>query len=183
MISIFALALFVSLALSQSISVTLTTGDQSHLLSTMPGLSFRTGNGPSSLKVKVDANQTFQTTVGFGGAMTDSSAWLISRLSASTHATLMNDLFGNDGLRMSFIRIPMGSSDFALYEYTYDDLQDKNAQDPQLTNFTIKHDLPYIIPVLRENSVDKSKSHFSCVSLESSSVDENRKFNRRRIPD
>jgi len=41
----------------------------------------------------------------------------------------------------------MGSSDFALKEYTYDDI-DPNSSDPDLTHFSVDHDKSYILPML-----------------------------------
>ena len=63
--------------------------------------------------------------MGFGAAMTDTSAWLISnKLSGTAHTNLMNALFSpSKGIGMSWVRVPMGSSDFSAtaQPYSYDD--------------------------------------------------------------
>ena len=84
--------------------------------------------------------------------MTDSSAWLIyDELSAPTRSALMNDLFGPAGAHYSFALVPMGGSDFTRtgQPYTYDDVP-AGQSDPQLAQFSIAHDQPYILPALRE---------------------------------
>ena len=62
---------------------------------------------------------------GFGAAVTDSSAWLMDdNLSASQRTTLMqNSSSPTQGIGLSFVRIPMGASDFSRTgAYSYDDL-------------------------------------------------------------
>ena len=83
--------------------------------------------------------------VGFGGALTDSSAWLISAvLSAEMHRRVMHDLFDpGAGIGLSYVRVAIGASDFAREHYTYDDLT-AGQTDPGLVGFSIEHDRAYI---------------------------------------
>ena len=84
--------------------------------------------------------------------MTNSSAWLIyDQLSPADRLALMQDLFGAAGIHLNFLRVPMGASDFTVsaQPYTYDDMP-AGQSDPSLSQFSIAHDLPYILPVLRE---------------------------------
>jgi glucosylceramidase len=84
--------------------------------------------------------------------MTDSSAWLLmTKLRPSTRGTVFRSLFGSSGLGLNFLRIPMGASDFSAkgVPYTYDDVP-AGQTDPTLANFSIAHDLAYIIPALRQ---------------------------------
>src|SRR5260221_897641 len=54
------------------------------------------------------------------------------------------------GIGLSFLRQPMGATDFAVNgNYSYDDVP-AGQTDPLLTNFSIAHDSPYIIPLLQE---------------------------------
>lgn len=99
--------------------------------------------------IVIDENTTYQTMEGFGAALTDSAAWLIqTKLSSAAGAAVMQRLFGfDDGdAGISYLRIPLGSSDIALSQYTYDD----GAADPDLTRFSIAHDLAYIIPTAQQ---------------------------------
>ena len=101
----------------------LTTSDLSQHLTQQANLSFSAASGSGT--ISVDNTQTFQSIVGFGAAMTDTSAWLISsKLSGAAHTSLMNALFSpSQGIGMSWVRIPMGSSDFSAtaQPYSYDD--------------------------------------------------------------
>ncbi len=72
-------------------------------------------------------------------------------MSRSQRATLMQQLFDpHQGIGISFVRIPMGSSDFSITgPYSYDDLP-VGQSDPQLNHFSIRHDQAYILPVLQQ---------------------------------
>src|SRR5205823_3179074 len=60
----------------------LTTSDLSQHLTQQTDLGFSASSGSGTLSV--DNTQTYQSIVGFGAAMTDSSAWLISNKLSST---------------------------------------------------------------------------------------------------
>lgn len=132
--------------------VTETTDAGSMRLATLPAATF-SATAPSRMPIiDVDGDTSFQTVNGFGAALTDSSAWLIhDRLPASRRATLLNDLFGESGLDLQFLRLPMGASDFTVHgrPYSYDDLP-PGRSDPHLKHFSIRHDRAYIIPTVRE---------------------------------
>jgi glucosylceramidase len=53
------------------------------------------------------------------------------------------------GIGLSMLRQPMGASDFALKDYTYNDMPQGQA-DPDMEHFSIDHDREQIIPILRE---------------------------------
>src|SRR6202035_5614264 len=88
---------------------------------------------------------------GFGASITDSSAWLLyTKLYTTQRKELLAKLSDPiHGIGLSFIRQPMGASDFALDDYSYDDLP-PGQTDPDMQHFSIAHDQSYIIPVLRE---------------------------------
>src|SRR5260370_14580579 len=138
-------------AAGPTVQVWLTTSDGSNLLTQQPNLTFGSNTGNPST-INVNEYQQLQQMDGFGAAVTDSSAWLISnKMSSSQRTTLMQKLFDpNQGIGISFVRIPMGASDFSVNgPYSYDDLP-SGQTDPNLTHFSINHDLAYIIPVLHQ---------------------------------
>ncbi len=90
---------------------------------------------------------TFQTIDGFGGAMTDTAAWLLSGLSKEIRKELMEYFFGKDGLDMKFIRVNLDSCDYSLMEYQA--VEDPIA-DPELHTFSLKRDKEFILPMLKE---------------------------------
>jgi glucosylceramidase len=104
-----------------------------------------------ALTIHVNSSKTYQSMEGFGASITDSSAWLLyKKLDAAQRKEVMEKLFDPvHGIGLSVIRQPMGASDFALDDYSYDDLP-AGQTDPDLKQFSIAHDQAYIIPVLRE---------------------------------
>ncbi len=107
--------------------------------------------GKGTPLVAVQDGTRYQQVTGFGAAMTDSSAWLIERqLSPATKRAVMTDLFGSAELHLSWIRLPIGASDFTVAgtPYTYDDMP-PGRSDPTLAHFSIGHDLAYTVPALR----------------------------------
>ena len=131
----------------------LTTGDRARLLNRETDLTFLPDSAPASRAVPtidVDATTTYQQMVGFGAAMTDASAYLIThRMPARHRDALMLDLFGRDsGIGLSFIRVPMGASDFSLRHYSYDDMP-KSESDSALIHFSIDDDRAEKIPLLQ----------------------------------
>jgi glucosylceramidase len=103
------------------------------------------------LTIIVDDAAKYQQMDGFGASLTDSSAWLISqKLTASQRRQLLQMLFDpKKGIGLSMLRQPMGASDFALKDYTYDDMP-QGQGDPEMKHFSIDHDREQIIPILRE---------------------------------
>ena len=112
-------------------------------------ISFGQRRAPE-LTIFVDDAKQFQTIDGFGASLTDSSAWLLrNKLSDSQFQKIMEMLFDRQkGIGLNLLRQPMGSSDFALEDYTYDDMP-PGESDSGLRHFSIEKDQRYIIPVLR----------------------------------
>ncbi len=133
------------IAAGETVNIWVTTGDKSKLLQQQTNVTFAADSGSNPTTIDVNEATTYQTMDGFGAAMTDSSAWLIyNKMSASQRSTLMNNLFGSGGARLTFVRLPMSSTDFSLSNYTYD----QTCCD--VNDFSISHDNAYIIPVLQQ---------------------------------
>ncbi len=134
-----------------AVKVWLTTPDESRLLEPQADLSFGSGGSGGETAIDIDATKAYQTMDGFGASMTDASAWLLAkRLTPERRDELMAKLFDRSkGIGISYLRVPMGSSDFALNDYSYDDLP-AGESDPNLQHFSIAHDEAYIIPMLRK---------------------------------
>jgi glucosylceramidase len=134
------------------VRVVQTTADLRQRLSRNRGLRFGALGTRGLPVLHVDDHVRYQRITGFGAAMTDTSAWLIhDQLSQANRAGLMRALFGPSGIRLDFVRVPIGASDFtaAGRPYTYDDLP-AGESDPQLLDFSIAHDYAYILPTLLE---------------------------------
>ena len=131
-----------------SVRVYLTTADQSRLFTQLPDIPL--GAAPSSPNIRVEPDTTFQAMVGFGAAITDAAAYVLS--SSALYDQLMELLFAphsKGGISLGMLRVPMGVSDFsvsyAVGNITYDD----TPNDWSLQHFTTRHDDAYILPVLR----------------------------------
>lgn len=107
---------------------------------------------PGAKTIAINPAQTFQEIEGFGASLTDSSAWLIYEfLNASERQAVLTDLFDPvNGIGLSYLRQPMGASDFRLQEYSYNDLPAGVTSDYTLQHFSIAYDEHYIIPTLQE---------------------------------
>ncbi len=136
-----------------AVSVVQTSANLSQRLTPMPGLQFERAAVAGGVPViAVNDAVGYQRIAGFGAAMTDSSAWLIEReLPAAARRALMSDLFGFTGVHLSFLRVPIGASDFTVggRPYSYDDLPPWRS-DPHLRHFSIAHDQAYILPALNQ---------------------------------
>ncbi|HVU66637.1 MAG TPA: cellulose binding domain-containing protein [Ktedonobacteraceae bacterium] len=142
-------------AAAPAVQVWLTTTDGANHLTRQTDLQLNSGSGASPAITINDAQQ-YQQMDGFGAAVTDSSAWLLyTKMSASQRNTVMTNLFGTDpsnptSIGLSFVRIPMGASDFSINgAYSYDDMP-AGQTDPTLAHFSIAHDTSYILPILQQ---------------------------------
>ncbi|MEQ4209181.1 discoidin domain-containing protein [Actinopolymorpha sp. B9G3] len=121
-------------------------------LTQAPSVSWRRGGAPEGSTIAIDETRRYQRMEGFGASFTDSSAWLVgTRLDTERRNAAMRDLFSaRDGIGLSFVRQPMGASDFAVEgNYSYDDMP-AGETDPTLAHFSIDHDRAYIIPLLTQ---------------------------------
>jgi glucosylceramidase len=129
--------------------VWLTTADQSHLLSRQPDVVIRSGTDASSIVIDVNEGTSYQEIVGFGAAMTDASAYLFQHKLGAQHDAILHELFGrNPGIGLSFVRVPMGASDFSTHDYSYDDMP-AGQTDATLAHFSIDEDRADKLPALK----------------------------------
>jgi glucosylceramidase len=104
-----------------------------------------------ALTITVDDSKKYQEIDGFGASLSESSAWLLKRkLTDSQRKDALQMLFDRKkGIGLTMLRQPMGASDFALSEYSYDDVP-VGETDPELKKFSLDHDRADILPVLKE---------------------------------
>ncbi|MEV6106741.1 lectin [Streptomyces sp. NPDC051940] len=146
-------------AAAEPVSVWLTTTDDSvgrHVtrgLQPQSPVAFTAGNGGSGVNITVDENTRYQSFVGGGASFTDTTAWLMNSSGALTQTTrdaTMRALFDPvNGIGLSFVRNPLGGSDLARFQYTFDDLP-AGQTDPSLSQFSIAHDLADVLPLTKQ---------------------------------
>ena len=138
-------------AYSQTVTVYQTNADQSLLLAKQNAVSFGSSQSGTST-ITITPSVQYQQMDGFGGSMTDSSAYLIyNKLTSAQQASLMQWFFnGSTGIGLNFLRQPMGASDFSAQgNFSYDDVP-SGQTDVNLANFSIAKDMTYTIPVLKQ---------------------------------
>jgi glucosylceramidase len=126
----------------------LTTGDQASLLAEQPATALGAPD-PSAPTIAVDPLRAYQRIEGLGASITDSSAHLLAE--SPDRDAIMRSLFDpRRGIGISYLRQPMGASDFvAGPHYTYDDVP-AGQTDFGLRHFSIAHDRAEILPLLRQ---------------------------------
>jgi glucosylceramidase len=106
--------------------------------------------------VTVNDSSTAQTWEGFGGAFNEMGWHYLSMLSATDRATAIRLLYGVDGARFAFGRIPIGASDYAMERYTLDE----TPGDVSLAGFSIDHDKQLLIPFVQAAQAVKPTIRF-----------------------
>ncbi|PQJ17219.1 glycoside hydrolase family 30 protein [Nonlabens tegetincola] len=96
--------------------------------------------------ININPDKTYQKITGFGGAFTESSAYLLNNLSKSKRREVLEAYFSADGANYSLNRTHMNSCDFSLSQYSYAPVED----DLELQHFTVKEDEADIIPMIKE---------------------------------
>ncbi|GGK41692.1 glucosylceramidase [Deinococcus malanensis] len=136
---------------TRTAQIWLTTPDGRQKIAAQPGVAFKSGVTPVSGAVTVDPKVTYQSIKGFGAALTESSAYLMTdKMSGTQRSALLRQLFDPaGGIGLSYVRIPLGASDFARSSYTYHDLP-AGVVDESLTSFSLARDEQYVLPLARD---------------------------------
>ncbi|KAF7311445.1 Glycoside hydrolase [Mycena kentingensis (nom. inval.)] len=116
-------------------------------------IAFSTPIPPGETDVTVDDTAVYQQMDGFGAALTDASARLFSNLkmqNRDAYDTMLHQLFDTSNgvwsAASNVLRIPLGSSDFSQYLWTYDDV----AGDVTFSRFNIDNAPSYVWPILAD---------------------------------
>lgn len=96
--------------------------------------------------LKLDPSTTYQTLVGIGGSFTESSAQVLSELSAKQRTSVLQKYFSPDGAHCSLTRTHIASCDFSVTNYTYAPV----PGDTELEHFSIEPDRKYLLPMIHE---------------------------------
>ena len=127
------------------------------LITSAAGAYWKTGTwteGAATAAVTVNASSSFQTWEGFGGAFNELGWSYLTTKALQDQALQL--LFGNDGCRFAWGRIPMGSSDYAMDRYTLNE----NSGDTEMTKFSIDRDKQKLIPYIKAAQAVKPDIRF-----------------------
>ncbi|MDT0558457.1 glycoside hydrolase family 30 protein [Ichthyenterobacterium sp. W332] len=110
-------------------------------------------------EITLNPDKTFQKITGFGGSFTESTAYLLNRLSKTNRNSIIQAYFGEEGARYSLTRTHIASCDFSLNNYTYAPIED----DLTLENFSIDKDRDDLIPLIKD-AMSISKNGFNIIA-------------------
>ncbi|GAA2236787.1 hypothetical protein GCM10010401_06100 [Rarobacter faecitabidus] len=148
-----------------SVSVWLTEADNSSGARLAKQADLTWGSNSGGVEISINASQTYQSIVGFGASFTDSSSYVVNKLSESKKTEWFNDMFtksssSSAGIGLTWLRQPLGASDYIAPAirstvpatgnvfYTY--------QDNQAGNVDISADNPSIANVVRAKQINPS---------------------------
>ena len=100
----------------------------------------------SDVVVNILPEKQFQTITGFGGAFTESSAYLLNQLGKENRNKIIQAYFSEDGANYSLTRTHMNSCDFSLSNYSYTPVEG----DKELNHFSIEEDKDDLIPFIKD---------------------------------
>lgn len=96
--------------------------------------------------ININSQQKYQTIKGFGGAITESSAYTLSKLSKEQRDRVLESYYDkNEGIGYTLGRIHIHSCDFSLGNYTY-----VEEGDMTLDTFSLKNDNRYLLPLIKD---------------------------------
>ena len=100
----------------------------------------------SDTAVFVNPGKRFQTMLGIGGAITDASAEVFSKLGPAKQSEFVAAYYDKDkGIGYSLARTTIHSSDFSSASYTY-----VAEGDQALSSFSLEHDRQFRIPLIKQ---------------------------------
>lgn len=100
-----------------------------------PAVVFEKGTAEGAYVINPDDRR--QTIDGFGGSLTESSAFVLACLSPEDRNAVLNELFGEEGANFSVTRTQIGASDFSV-EGRYSLCEQEG--DTALTSFSLDRD-------------------------------------------
>ncbi len=128
-------------------AIVITTAKNTEYRLTKTGeVSFQKAAQPKETEnsIFVNPNNTFQTFIGMGGAITDASAEVFAKLSDNKQEELLSAYYGKNGIDYTLMRTPIHSCDFSSGNFTYIEEGDK-----ELTTFSIDHDRQFRLPMIK----------------------------------
>lgn len=92
--------------------------------------------------IRINPEITFQKILGFGGALTESTCYVLSKIDKNIANQILEEYFAKDKLNYQFCRLSIASCDFSLDSYSY-------SHKTNLSDFNINRDLQYVIPTIK----------------------------------
>ena len=109
----------------------------------MPDLEFSDAAAKNVPLVAVNSAKTYQTHMGFGGAFTESAAYVLAQAGDKIRDEVCRAYFSKDGLRYNLGRVSVHSNDFSLENYTY--IRD---HDDSLSSYDVSREEKWVFPLI-----------------------------------
>jgi glucosylceramidase len=93
----------------------------------------------------VETSEASHAILGFGGAFNEQGWAALGALDESARQQVLTAIFDADEANLSYGRIPIGASDYALERYTLAPVKD----DFEMANFTLERDQTHLIPYIK----------------------------------
>ncbi|KAJ7432031.1 glucan endo-1,6-beta-glucosidase [Mycena galericulata] len=149
------LLLIETTAAQQIYDIWQTTWDGSKLFTSLAPASpinFVDPGTPASADIVVSDSTGYQSIIGFGGTKTDSSAVTLNNLKSTNSGNywnvlqLFNSEDGADAAGLSYLRVPIGASDFSANAYSLDDVDG----DTSFSNFNVNNAPSWVFSVIAD---------------------------------
>ncbi|WP_221029423.1 glycoside hydrolase family 30 protein [Actomonas aquatica] len=122
-----------------------TARDNDHRLT--PIAAEAVGGEAARATLSFEPAEQFQTMVGFGGALTESSAWVLEQLPAERRAEVIRRYFDPaEGIGYTLARTHINSCDFSLNMWSLDDV----AGDYDLHHFSLDPMRRWVLPLIHQ---------------------------------
>lgn len=152
----FLLLLLHSVASQQIWDIYQTAWDRSKLFTSLAPstpINFVTPGAAATADISIADGTKFQTMNGIGGSMTDSSALTLNNVksvNADNYWSILGFSFdktdGKGGAGFSYLRVPIGASDFSANVYSLDD----TSGDTSFNSFDIDRAPSYLFSVIKD---------------------------------
>ena len=136
-------------------------GSAPTLITSAPGAYWKTDGQLTEVTsgnadVTVNDGATAQTWEGFGGAFNEMGWNYLSMLGETDRDAALRLLYGADGARFAFGRIPIGATDYAMIATRWT----RRADDTSLAGFSIDRDTQRLIPFVKAAQAVKANIRF-----------------------
>ncbi len=135
----------------------ITVKDSGYKLTKLTNLKFEEFKQPDENypTLMLDAQKTFQTIEGFGGALTDAAAETFYKLPKDKQDEILTAYFDPEmGIGYTLCRTHINSCDFSNESYAYSEVEG----DTKLQHFSIDHDRKFRVPFIRA-AIEKSNNN------------------------
>ncbi len=145
------------LAADPSWSVFESSRDNGHLLSDVSGVATGAAGLTPAQTISIDVGKQFQEVEGFGGALTESSAWVLAQLPAEKRSEVLRRYYDpKEGIGYTLARTHINSCDFSLGFWSLDPVKG----DVGLEHFSLDPMRRWVLPLIHEAQATAGAANF-----------------------